>query len=80
MSDYFEMAQSLDELPAMHPDYQRARRRLRDIRRYIKKPLTAADVAGFGEMWREAADKAPDGVECVRLVDDLIEQNAPLKW
>jgi len=64
----------------MHPELNRARRRLRDIRRYIRTPLSSADVVAFGEMWREASDKHPDGRQCVLLVDDLIEQNTPLRW
>jgi len=64
----------------MHPDLNRARKKLRDIRRIIRTPLSSADVVAFGEMWREAADKHPDGRHCVRLVEDLIEQNTPLRW
>ena len=64
----------------MHPDLNRARKKLRDIRRIIRTPLSSADVVAFGEMWREAADKHPDGRQCVLLVDDLIEQNTPLRW
>ena len=64
----------------MHPRYNVARRKLRDIRRIIRTPLSKADVVAYGEMWRQAADKHPDGRQCVLFVEDLIEQNTPLKW
>jgi hypothetical protein len=76
MSDRLEMAADLP----MHPDYNRARKKLRDIRRILKTPLSVADVVAFNRMWSEAADKEPDGRQCVLFVEDLIEQNTPLKW
>lgn len=64
----------------MHPGYHRARRKLRDIRRIIRTPISSADTVAFGRMWDEASEKHPDGRHCVLFVEDLIEQNTPLKW
>ena len=58
MSDYFEMAKAIDAFDSaevtMHPAYNTARKKLRDIRRFIKTPLTSKNVIAYGEMWREA--------------------------
>ncbi|MGC0389358.1 hypothetical protein [Bradyrhizobium sp. USDA 241] len=64
----------------MHPGYESARSRLQRIRRYIKLPLTKKDVEAFRQLWDIALEKEDCGRQCVRFVDDLIEQNTPLKW
>ncbi|SHH05009.1 hypothetical protein [Bradyrhizobium erythrophlei] len=64
----------------MHPSFNTARRKLRDIRRLIRKPLDAHDIALFKSMWAEALEKDATGFNCVLLVNDLIEQNTPLKY
>lgn len=64
----------------MHDGYRVARRKLRDIRRIIRKPLTSADVRSITQLWNVALEKEPCGRQGVLFVEDLIEQNTSLRW
>lgn len=64
----------------MHPGYESAATKLSRIRRYIRLPLSKADIEAFRDLWNTALEKEDCGRQCVRFVDDLIEQNTPLKW
>lgn len=64
----------------MHPRLPEAERKLANLGRHIGWRLTRRQKAKYRHMFAEALDKHPDGRECVRLIDDLIEQNRSLKW
>lgn len=58
--------------------YRLARAKFRELPKKIgaDSGLTRA----LARQWREASAKDPSGMQCVRLVDDIIERNTPLKW
>lgn len=64
----------------MHPRFNTARRKLRDIKRIVRKPWSTPDLHAVHAQFAEALLKHPDGRHCVLFVDDLIEQNQPLKF
>lgn len=58
----------------MHPEYETAQQRFRDLLGY--------DYAWGSYMltrWVEALAKDPTGLQCIRMVEDLEEQNREMK-
>lgn len=64
----------------MHPRLPEAERKLMHLGRHIRCRLTKRQKRKYRAMFDEAMQKHESGLQAVRLVDDLIEQNRPLKW
>lgn len=62
-----------------HPRLKTATRKLRDIRRLVRS-ASKADVTSYRRQFAEALTKHPDGRQAVYFIEDLIEQNQPLRW
>jgi hypothetical protein len=61
----------------MHPRYQEARKRLRDLpQRY---PSLFDQTIILGQQWNAALEKDATGLQCVRFVDDLVERLTPMR-
>jgi hypothetical protein len=58
----------------MHPEYEAAQRRFRDL---IGYDYMWSEY--MRERWAEALEKDPTGAQCVRMVEDLEEQNREMK-
>jgi hypothetical protein len=56
----------------MHPHFNTARRKLRDIKRIVRKPWSTTDLYDAHARFAEALLKHPDGRQCVLFVEDLI--------
>jgi hypothetical protein len=60
-----------------HPQFHAARKRFRDLPRLY--PHLFDQTVQLGNQWNRALEKDPTGLQCVRLVDDLIERLQPMK-
>ncbi|MGJ4953086.1 hypothetical protein [Bradyrhizobium sp. HKCCYLS20291] len=63
-----------------HPRFEEAKGRLSRLGRHIRCRLTRKQKRTYAAMFHEALAKDERGHQCVLLVDDLVEQNRPLKW
>ncbi|MCA1379439.1 hypothetical protein I6F34_01215 [Bradyrhizobium sp. BRP05] len=63
-----------------HPRLPEAERKLMHLGRHIGCRLSRRQKRQYRAMFDEAMQKHESGLQAVRLVDDLIEQNRPLKW
>ncbi|MGJ4945121.1 hypothetical protein ACQR1W_31485 [Bradyrhizobium sp. HKCCYLS1011] len=64
----------------MHPRFEEASRRLSRLGRHIRCRLTRKQKRAYAAEFQTALEKDERGDQCVLLIDDLIEQNRPLKW
>lgn len=64
----------------MHPRLPEAQAKLKVIGRHIRCRLSKRQKAKYRQMFDTALDKDERGLQAVRFIDDLIEQNRPLKW
>jgi hypothetical protein len=61
----------------MHPRYQEARKRLRDLPQSY--PSLFDQTLRLGVLWNTALEKDATGLQCVRFVDDLVERLKPMR-
>ncbi|WP_315782302.1 hypothetical protein [Bradyrhizobium sp. SZCCHNPS1003] len=64
----------------MHPRFEEAQGRLSRLGRHIRCRLSRKQKRTYAAMFHTALEKDERGDQAVRLIDDLIEQNRPLKW
>lgn len=64
----------------MHPRLPEAERKLMHIGRHIRCTLSKRQKQEYRDLFNEALAKDERGLQAVRFIDDLIEQNRPLKW
>ncbi len=64
----------------MHPRFEEVSVRLSRLGRHIRCRLTRKQKRAYATMFQTALEKDERGGQAVRLIDDLIEQNRPLKW
>jgi hypothetical protein len=63
-----------------HPRLPEAEIRLKRLGRHIRCRLTKPLKRKYRADFQEALSKDDRGDQAVRFIDDLIEQNRPLKW
>ncbi len=64
----------------MHPRLPEAEQRLKRLGQHIRCRLTRCEKRRYAADFVTALEKDERGDQAVRFIDDLIEQNRPMKW